>query len=385
MNEIYLKTSKGEFKFWDEIYVNLKLDTVASTFEFGGLFNEDTKYLFKPFSYEECEVWIKNEKYNLDERLISGYITNPAVKIAKKPNLNRISGFSKPGILENANFPKKLFPLQWKNVNLRQIAEIVCNEFHLTLHIHGGAKSACEEKYNMVECSQTQTVKSFLSDIGYIKGVTIAHDNLGRLFLYRILDIIDASSSIDISGYNLEMTINPNSQGMHSECTAVQEINIESDIAEENDTNTNVKEISSATVKSTFLTNMYIPKTINVGKPNKKVTDKDYNQEAQDIKESGTVDQKDMSLSDHAEMELAKEARNFPITVTRYGWDFDGRIVRGGYYLDFEYLPLVNKTKFVVEDMTFSKTAKTPEKLELQLLLPCIYTGKLPKSSPFNF
>lgn len=276
----------------------------------------------------------------------------------KKPRVATISGFSRPGILQGATMPQSLYPLQWTNTNLRTICQKVASAFNLTLKIHDGAAADAEIPYEEIKCGSTEDVKGFLSRIAKDRGITIAHDNLGRLFVYKIVNTIPATSRITEDDYHISMSTSPNGQGVHSECTAMSEDDvtpaIEGDDAEVTGNN-------KVTVKSPFQKNIFFPT-------------------ATKMKEGETK-----SLTQLAEAKLAREARSFPIKGKKEGWDFAGRIVRAGFFLEVEAPSiLVEDTKFVVESMTFSKKGKGPEMLSFSCILPCVYTGKLPVKSPFK-
>jgi prophage tail gpP-like protein len=157
-----LKTAKGEFSYWDDISVNLNLASRASTFSFTGCMNAESMFLFKPFAYEECEVWIVDEELNIKEKLITGFITNPGVGKSSKPSLQTISGFSRPGILDSVCYPPSMYPLQFKNKTLKQLATDICDKFDLTLKIHDGAVGACNSSYTNIKCEETDTIGNFL-------------------------------------------------------------------------------------------------------------------------------------------------------------------------------------------------------------------------------
>lgn len=355
---IVLKALDKEYKHWESVDIQLRLNTVASEFRLVGLMTQENRNIFKPFGYTECEVWIIDDDKGINEKLITGYLVNPGITTQKKPTLTTISGFSRPGILEKINFPPSMWPLQWNKTNLRTIAQKVADKFDLTLKIHPGAASACEEIFqDQIKCKPTEYIKAFLSRIGEKKGVTVAHDNLGNLFLYRILNTIEASSQLTQGDYHIAMSTSPNGQNMHSHITAYKE----NSLKDRSEGEVKINQVGSYTAKSPFIKNMYLPRTIMA---------------------SNT---EDGSLKEYADREIAKEARNMPVTASKIGWDFAGRIVRAGFYLDLEAPDLfIEKTKFLVESMSFTKGAKGQEQLSFTCLLPCVYTGVPPSKTPYT-
>jgi len=354
---IVVKSEGKEFRHWSMVNIDLMLDTVASTFELAGL-RGSAPELFEPLGYKDVEIWIIDENKGINEKLLTGTIMNVGLSKEKKPKLDTISGFSKPGILEQCAMPKSLYPLQWNNTSMATIARDIVRAFNLTLEIDEGAVDKANEKFEKVECDEQESVKSFLSKIGQEKGITVAHNNLGDLYLYRILNVIPATSRISENDYVVSFSTQPNGQGMHSEVTVRRDGDIDQDDVEGTDFSQNLNQ--SYTLQSPFVKNKFLPFTR--------------------IMKKGDLG----SISDYAETLLAREAVNMPVTFTKQGWDFNGRIVRAGFFLELEAPSiLVRDTKFVVNSMNFNKDAKGLETLTATCILPCAYTGKLPSSSPY--
>ena len=146
---------------------------------------------------------------------------------------------------------------------------------------------------------------------------------------------------------------------MHSEVTVRREADVSPDIEEGDGFKQNL--IQSHTEQSPFVKTKYLPTTAVMKKG-----------------DLGTI-------RDYAKTILAKEAAYMPVTISKEGWDFNGRIVRAGFFLEVEAPEiLVEDTKFVVNSMSFTKDAKGVERLTATCILPCVYTGVLPSKSPYK-
>lgn len=346
-----------EFIHWSNIDIKLNLNTVASTFTLTGLYDERTKFIFEPFSYIDCEVWIVDEDKGINEKLLTGVLLNPGILKKKTPNEISISGFTKTGILETVNMPKGI-SLQYQNTSIATVAKIITDSLGLTLKIHEGAAGAAAELFEEIECKASESLYNFLNKLCVQKGITVAHDNLGNLFLYRILNVIPASSKLSQDDYNIQLELAPNGQGMHSELTVYREEPMDDEPIGDNAKDEVPNEL---TISSPWLKDQYLPMS-------------------RVMKEGDTS-----TMRVFGEKILCLEAKNFPIKVKKEGWDFEGRIVRNGFFFILDAPDLfIEETKFVVESMRFTKAAKGPEMLEFTLLLPCVYTGKLPRKSPFK-
>lgn len=375
---IVLKVGGTEFSKWESVSVELLLNSVTSTFDLTGWMDESNRHLFKPFGFTECEIILRDDDAivndETDRVLITGLLVNPGIATQKEPTLTRIIGMSKTGILEQCQMPPAIYPLQYNNVSLAYIARRICDYFNLELYIHPGAQNDAYKKYEEVVCQKTESVKSFLSKISHQRGITVAHDNLGRLMLYKIVNITEASSKITRDDLHVNMSISPNGQGMHSLITAYNDEYIDP----END-NGDTRKVEIAGKYST-LSPFMKPITITKGKG--------VNQVVKQVHLNKTVQASNIpnnELGRYAKQIASEEARNFPIRVTKQGWTFENRIVRAGFYLNLENHDLFvdGEIKTVVESMTFTKSATDTEMLSFTCLLPCVYTGIKPSKSPF--
>lgn len=367
---IVLKVNGKSYDKWADIDINLKLNSVVSTFDLTAFSEDDTKDLFNPFSYTECEVWIIDADKGINEKLITGFLVNPAVSIQKVPKMSRVTGMSKTGILVNTSMPLELYPLQRENISLAEICREISDFFNLKLTIHPGAQDQAAKKYKEIKCTESETIYAFLARIAKERGITIAHDNEGALFIYRIINVTPATSRISEEDNEISMYMACNGQGMHTEITVIKDTDADSSDKEGIEATENVS--NDYTVRSPFLSyinvtrgnitkQVKLPKTVKMSNSNSE------------------------SAESYAKFLMCNEARNFPLIISKPDWDFEGRIVRSGFYLIADAPTLdINNEKFVVEDMKFSKTAKTPEILTFTCLLPCVYTGVLPYTYPYK-
>lgn len=364
---IALKVAGKMYRKWSEVTVNLMANSVASSFSFKSVITKENSHLFAAGSYTECEVVMietTDEGSILSEEvLITGYIINPGISLQKVPVIDEIAGMSKSGILNKAKYPKELFPYQYNNTSLTTIAKRLCDFFGIGLYVHEGAASTAAKRYATVECKPEETVYQFLVRISRERGITVAHDNRGYLMLILYTGVTPASSSISQFDPVVNMGFSPNFENVHSSCLALNDAD---DIAGPEGENTEIRNLETATVSSPFLPNkIKIPTTVK---------------QTIDEEEKGNV-----KLRNLAEIELCEEARNFPVKINKEGWDFSGRQVRAGFYLDVEAPRIfLKRTKMFVESQTFTQKAKGPEYMSLICVLPCVYTKKLPSQSPFN-
>ena len=349
---IELKVKGKTFRFFSTVNVTLKLDTIASTFSFTGLKidSENSKILFKPLTYYPCEVWFVDEVLNINQKLITGTILNPSNSVQRNIELTNMAGYSLTGVFEDVNIPPDMYPLQFDGLGLDKIAKKICDKFGIQLFIFDNAKTDAAKAFTQTKAQPEKTIKTFLSEIARARNITLAHDNLGRLLLYKVLAQIPPKVKINETDKNvIRMSCSPNGQAVHSEITVIKQ-------SSTTDTNS-----GQATVKSPFVTNVKRPKVqiLRFG-------------ENIDCEKSATAI-------------ASSEAKAFPVIIEYQGWTIQNFLIRSGFYIEVEAPSIFwEKTKMVVESISFNADAKNGRTLSITAVLPCVYTGVLPGKSPFK-
>lgn len=349
---IVLKVGGRDFKYFTNVNVDLGIDTIASTFNFSGFFDisdNELKKIFKPFSYRSCEVWFIDEENRINERLITGTLLNPALSIQREIRLTGISGYSKTGIFEDVNVPTKLYPLQFDGLSLKQIAQKLCDEFGITLRVFENAEKDANKVLELAKADPGQTIKDFLSKIARDRNITITHDNLGRLLLYKILNQTPPKIKINENDRGvITISFTPNGQALHSDITVIKQASTD---------NQNEGQI---TVISPFISGIKRPKVMML-----------ENGSNTDVEKAATA-------------AICSEAKNFQITIELEGWTYQNKIMRSGFYIQLTAPSIfLETTKLVLQRVNFKSDPKKGKTLTLTAVLPCVYTGELPSKNPF--
>lgn len=348
---IVLKVNGRNFSHFQKLEVSLGIDTIASTFNFNGFFeisDTELKKIFRPFSYTSCQVWFIDEDNGIKERLITGILLNPALSEQRQIRLTGISGYSQTGIFEDVNIPMDLYPLQIDGLGLDKIAKKFCDYFNIPLYIYDNAKEDCAKVLEKVKAEPSQTIKDFLSKIASDRNITITHDNLGQLVLYKILNKTAPKISIDESDQKvISIAINPNGQGMHNPITVMKQ------------SSTDSQNEGITTINSPFI---------------------DYIRPHVEVMENGS----EIDTEKKANAIACREAKNFPITIELEGWTFNNKIVRAGFYIELTAPSIfLDTTKLVLQRVTFKTDPQKGNTQTLEAVMPCVYTGELPSKSPF--
>jgi len=349
---IELKVNGKDFKHFSGVDVNLGINTIASTFNFSGVFNIDDSTLkstFKPLSYNSCEIWIVDQDKGIREKIITGTILNPALSTQRKIKLTGLSGYSKTGVLEDSTIPQELYPLQFDGLGLDAITKKICDYFGIQLFIFDNAKADAAKVFEKTKAEPGETVKAFLSKIARDRNITISHDNLGRLLLYRILNQTPPKIKINENDFGVNrISFTPNAQAMHSSITVIKQAS------------TKDQNEGKATVESPFVKGIKRPLTKMLS----------HGSGTDTVKAANAI--------------ASSEAKNLPITIELEGWTFQNKIVRAGFYIELTAPSIfIQTTKLVLEKVNYKADPKKGKTLTLTAVLPCVYTGELPAKNPF--
>jgi len=224
--------------------ITLKLDSIASTFEFAARFsaqNKEHQELFKPLQYKSVEIF--NSK---DKLIFTGTILNHRFKSNKGRELVIISGYSKCGILEDVTIPLSAYPLESTNRSLKDIAERLCGLFGIKLVISDQAKTisstlvkeknkkisqksdfaSLEAKsksiFGRTSADPTESIKDYLAKLAGQKNIILSHNEKGDVLLFQP-DLLQKPKYFFTKGNSLEMSMDVNGQSLHSEINIVRQ------------------------------------------------------------------------------------------------------------------------------------------------------------------
>ena len=358
---------KKNIDFFTAGSITLKLDSIASTFEFASRFsaqNEEHQELFKPLQYKDVQIF-----NSLDKLIFTGTILNHRFKSNSGRELVVISGYSKSGILEDVTIPVSSYPLESTNRSLKDIAERLCGLFGIKVLISDQAKGISETVVNgktkkvraksdyeslkaksnsvfgRTSASPTETIKDYLAKLAGQKNIILSHNEKGDVLLFQP-DLLQKPRYFFTKGNTLSMSMDVNGQGLHSE------INIVRQPSDEN------AGVSTTDVSKNSLIGKYRPTT-------KLLT-------------SG----EDTETKDAAKNELASELKNINATVELQGlFDeiYPGEIVNvhNHYLYNYAY------NRWMVDSITMKFDEKS-DTTTLNLVPPESFSGDNPRNLFFN-
>lgn len=343
MSELSLKISGERFEFFNKFNVSLIYNSVASTFSFEGLiFNQYQNNLFRPLSYHNAEVLWNNEV------IITGTILNTSTAIDGSISLGGLSGYSKPGVLEDCEIPLEVYPLQSDRLTLKEITEKIIKPFGLKLIVSPLVADEVNKIFDKTTAKEGQKIKEYLSDLCKSRNIIMTHDTKGNV-LFTKLELDKPSIATYIEGMpSTRISLSVNGQAMHSNLTVQRQASIGTDVEGE-------QTISNSLIKA------YRPTVQN----------------------QSTGTNSDTALN--AEMLRASELRSITLTIETDRWKWtDGkimRIIKPSEIIEVESPSnyLNKRTRFFVERVDFKGDTQEHPAV-LTCVLPEVYNGNAPKN-----
>ena len=347
--------------------ITLKLDSIASTFEFSAYFKPQKKEfqeLFKPLQYLPVEIYNKNKKL-----IFTGTILNHRFKSDKGRNLVIMSGYSKCGILEDVSVPPSHYPLESTNKSLLDIAKSLCGIFGIKVNVSDQAKSISDSAvdgkgktvkaksdyasiqakstsvFGRTAASPTESVRDYLAKLASQKNIVLSHNEKGEVLLFQP-DYNQLPRYFFTKGNTLEMQLDYNGQALHSD------IYIATQPSDENDG------VSTVDVAKNTLVKLYRPTT--------------------KIMSSG----EDTQTKDAARNELATELKAIALTIELQGlFDeiYPGEIVN----VHNHYLYCYAYNRFMIESITLKFDSKE-DRTTLNCVVPETFNGGTVRDILYN-
>lgn len=330
--------------FFNDFTLSLKYDSVGSAFSFTFKFNPknpEHKEVMCIGHYHLCKVTHNGET------LLTGYILSQDFNSSPVPEMVTISGYSLPGVLEDCEIPTKLYPLQSDGLSLRNIAQKLIQPFGLQLVVDSSVASLVDSTFNTSTATDSQTVKSYLSELASQKNVVISHDEFGRLLftkaktnLQPVLDFNVPQNGIPATS----MKLSYNGQAMHSHITVQKQASSDGGNAAE------------YTIRNPFVINsVYRPKTMSQNSGDDNDTEK------------------------AAKTALSAELKNIKLTINTDRWIVDGKILKPNNTITVTnpQCYLYNKSTWFIESIDYKGDEKINTAV-LNCVLPCVYDGSTP-------
>jgi len=328
-------------EFFNNFTLQLKYDAIASSFSFSFLYNPDNQ--------EHVELGVIGHYHigtliHNGELLMTGSILSTGFKDESIKSLATFSGYSLTGVLEDANIPVELYPLQFDGLTLRQIATRLISKFDFSIVVDPAVASKMNEIYDVSTANEKQSIKQYLSELASQKNIIVSHDENGNLLFTQANTDSDPILNFDGGIPFTSMQLQFNGQQMHSDITVIKQANSRGGNA------------GQSTVKNPYVPFVFRPRTV--------------------VQNSG--DDNDTEFT--AKMILAQELKNLKLIIVTDRWEIDGKIIKPNNIISVKNpkISLINKTEWFIQSVSLvgneKKTTAT-----LECVLPEVYNGQTPE------
>lgn len=147
-------------------------------FSFSSVWNEksaDLRNAFRPFSYPTFDVYFD------DDLVFTGKALPPTPSVQPNAQTINVQGYPLCGVLVDSCLPPSLFPAEYSGLDLKQIAETVCEPFGIGVVVQGSVGSAFEK----VDVGLDDKIWDFLSKLAEQRNMFLTNTVDGNLLIYR--------------------------------------------------------------------------------------------------------------------------------------------------------------------------------------------------------
>jgi prophage tail gpP-like protein len=328
--------------FFQRFNISLRYDSVASTFAFNGYFNPDNiehKELYCIGHYHLCTL------EHDGELLVTGYMLSENLKDTSNSQPVSVGGYSLPGVLEDCQIPRSI-ALQSDGLSLREISQKLTAPFKLKTIIDPSVSAKMNEVYEKTTAKESETIKSYLTELATQKNIIITHTPKGELYYTRAKT--KQTPILNYGGDGIpcpEMGLSFNGQAMHSHITVVKQASVRSG-----------GNSGESEVRNPYVPYVYRPRVV--------------------LQNSGD----DIDTEQAAKNILASELKNLKLTITTDRWQIDGKVIKPNNLITVlnPKVYLYKRTTWFIEqvDLQGDNTSTTAT---LTCVLPEVYSGETPK------
>ncbi len=336
-----LKIGGKIFDFFNKFTLELKYDSVGSTFSFDSFFdpeNPDYRKAFRPSDYSDIVV-----EHN-DELLLTGTLLSNTFVDEKKDSLISLGGYSTAGVFEDCQMPTTLYPLQSDGLSIREIAQKITNSFGVRMVVDSSVATRMNKVLETSTAKVTQTVKAYLASLTTQQNIVMSNTERGELLFTQAktnqTPLINYEEGIPFP----KMTLGFDGQGMHSPITVMKEADTDGGNA------------GQTTLTNPFV-NSFRPKVM--------------------VQTSGD----DNDTLEAAKNVRATELKGITLTIDLDRWELNGKIVKPNNVITVvnPKLFLYNKSTWFIESVTLTEDNKKQTSV-IKCVLPSVYDGSTPKN-----
>lgn len=343
LDEVAVLIDGVRFRFWDRVRVIRALDTM-DVVEFGAPWEVDVpgmKEAFRPFQYSDIDVSVGGTV------LFTGTAVSIVPVQESSQRVITVSGYSKPGVLQDCTAPASSFPIEFNDQGLREIAQTLCKPFGIGVDF----RTDQEDVFDRVALEAEEKVFDFLVKLAKQQDTIIASTSDGKLLFWRGVETGEPVARL-VQGFSPLVSVTPffSPQDYYSSITGIRSVLIGS-------------EGTQATVPNSRLLGVIRPITFSAG----------------DVTEAGLT-----------KAVAARAGRMFgnmaSYTVVVDTWrDSSGELWEPNTIISVEAsgAMIYKEYKFVIRTVEFNRTSRE-ETASLNLVIPGSFNGKVPETLPWD-
>lgn len=338
-----LKVAGQKVDFFNNVGVQLRHDAVASGFAFSFAFNPDNpvhRKICKPCAY--YPVSIEQD----GETLLTGTLLNNEFIDGPVPGMVELKGYSTTGVLEDSNIPDSVYPLQSDNINLKNITEKILKPFGIKLVVDAAVAADAAKVYKNSTGGDTQSIKSYLSELAAQRNILITHNELGDLVFTRSKAAAQSIFDFKHDTKGVMFRLSVNGQGMHSAITVQRQAN-----------KTKLELAVEEKATNPYAAASFRPRV--------------------ERQTSGD----DLNTKQAAQNLVCSELQNIKLTIEIQSWTLGGKIVRPTSIVSVTnpQVYCYKRTDWFVESVDFMGN-ESEQRCALTCVLPEVYNGRVAKN-----
>ncbi len=315
-------------------------------FSFSSTWNENseqTRNAFRPFSYPTFDVYFD------DDLVFTGKALPPTPSVQPASQTINVQGYPLCGVLVDSCLPPSLFPAEYSGLDLKQIAETVCEPFGIGVVVQGSVGAAFEK----VEVGLEDKVWDFLSKLAEQRNMFLTNTVDGNLLIYS--PKVEAVSATFKQGEVPFISCSPEFDGqtMYSHITGYTKT-------------TNTADSQKYTYENKLLINKGVLRC--------------FSKQIDDAVE-GTLEESVKALAGKMFAKCVK----YKLTVSGHR-DKNGRLYRENMAVSVKApgAEIYRETKLLADEVTLTRDDRGGEQTTFTLVLPESRTGTLPEVFPWE-
>lgn len=147
-------------------------------FSFSSVWKENSESLrnaFRPFTYPTFDVYFE------DDLVFTGKAMPPTPSVQPEAQTINVQGYPLCGVLIDSCLPPSLFPAEYSGLDLKEIAETVCEPFGIKVSVQGDVGAA----FDKVDMDLSDKVWDFLTKLAEQRNMFLTNTADGNLLIYR--------------------------------------------------------------------------------------------------------------------------------------------------------------------------------------------------------